>query len=159
MIDRVGSTSILADIATHHFATTTGIYPHTYSSPFAFAVEICTLACLRLSLSGFPNTTCSGRGAPPEATLAALFSSASFFARCANVKLFHHVFRLTLDIANAGGSWVVFGAGAVVVMGCGSGGEAGEGLSVLAGLLAFTPVPAATSVPGVPVAGKVTVWA
>ena len=152
-------TNISADTATHHLATTTGIYPHTYSSPFAFAVEICTLACLRLSLSGLPKTTCSGEGAPAKAALAALFSSASFFARCANVKLFHHVLRLALVIASAGGSWVVFGAGAVVVMGCGSGGEAGEGLSVLAGPLAFAPVPAATGVPGVPLAGEVTVWA
>ena len=131
MIDRVGPT-YWADIATHHFATTTGIYPHTYSSPFAFAVEICTLACLRLSLSGFPNTTCSGC-APPWATAAFLFSSASFFALCANVKLFHHVLRLALVIASAAGSGVVFGAEAVVVMG--SGGEAGEGLSVPAGPL------------------------
>lgn len=30
--------------ATYHLATTTGIYPHTYRSPPAFAVDICTLA-------------------------------------------------------------------------------------------------------------------
>jgi hypothetical protein len=27
-------------IGTYHLATTTGMYPHTYNSPFAFAVDI-----------------------------------------------------------------------------------------------------------------------
>lgn len=44
-------------VETYDLATTTGIYPHTYNSPFAFAVDICTLAYLRLSFKGFPKTT------------------------------------------------------------------------------------------------------
>ncbi len=49
--------------STHHLATTTGMKPHTYNLPFASAVEICTLAYLKPSFSGRPNTAPGGGGA------------------------------------------------------------------------------------------------
>jgi hypothetical protein len=47
---------------TYHLATTTGMYPQTYSFPLASAVETCTLAYFKLSFKGRPNTTPGGAG-------------------------------------------------------------------------------------------------
>lgn len=46
--------------ATYHFATTTGMYPQTYSLPLWSAVDICTLAHFRLSFNGRPNSVPGG---------------------------------------------------------------------------------------------------
>jgi hypothetical protein len=47
---------------THHLATTTGIYPHTYNFPVASAVDICTCANFKVSFNGRPNTAPGGGG-------------------------------------------------------------------------------------------------